>query len=224
MKIAIRIFLIITYVYSGLILLSGLSYLTQGTLGTEDMISLASAAIAIPVSIIAHVKLERATSRKELIPIAIVTLLLGNAVAGILMLCISDRSLMPKNQQFNPYQNPYGNPYNPYGSPYGNTYNGPYGNPYNQNTQQQYNPYGQYQNPNGQYQNPNGQYQNPYNQQYNPNGQPYQPNNQYQNPGNTYGSPYGNPTGTPFTAPQNEPKEEPAQPTEDQDNTPNDQE
>ncbi len=211
MKITIRVFLIITYVVSGITLLDGVSLLLQGDLAM-GVYSLVSAAITIPFTIIAHVKLERATSRRELLPIGILTLLFSNVVAGILMLCIPDNSLAPKNQQFNPYNNPYGNPYNPYGSPYGNTYNGPYGGQYQ-------NPNGQYQNPNGQYQNPNGQYQNPYNQQ-------YHPNNQYQTPGNTYGSPYGNPTGTPFTAQEpTQPKEEPAQPAEEnKDDTPTDQE
>ena len=54
MKIAIRIFLIITYVYSGILALEGLSYLLAGEtlLGVTN---LASSLIAVPVTIIAHV-------------------------------------------------------------------------------------------------------------------------------------------------------------------------
>jgi len=211
MKTAIKVFLILSYVGAGLTALGSLSYLAEGDTAI-GIAQLVNAAIVVAVSIIAQKKLATATCRRDLLAIGIFTLLFSSLIAGILMLCISDRELMPKNQQFNPYGNPYNNPYgNPYGNPYSNPYNGPYGAPYG----------GQYQNPNGQQQyNPYGQ------QQYNPNGQQqYNPGNQYQNPGNTYGSPYGNPNGTPFTAPQNEAKDEHTTPTEENKNdTPTDQE
>lgn len=209
MKTAIKVFLILSYVGAGLTALGSLSYLAEGDTAI-GIAQLVNAAIVVAVSIIAQKKLATATCRRDLLAIGIFTLLFSSLIAGILMLCISDRELMPKNQQFNPYGNPYNNPYgNPYGNPYSNPYNGPYGAPYG----------GQYQNPNGQ------QYQNPNNPYGNPNGQYGSPNNQYQNPGNTYGSPYGNPNGTPFTAPQNEAKDEPAQTTEEnKDDTPTDQE
>lgn len=139
MKIAIKIFLIMTYVSSGITLYDGLPYLLAGeTLNTTDMIFFVSAIIAIPVTILAHVKIDRVRSRSELLPYAILLLLFGNLIAGILMLCISDQALMPKNRPNNPYGAPYQSPYqSPYGAPYGtNTqahqspYGAPYGSPY----------------------------------------------------------------------------------------------
>jgi len=205
MKTAIKVFLILSYVAAGFTALDGLLYMNQGNFNF-GIAQLISATVVVTVSIIAHQKLRTATCKRDLRTIGIITLLFGNMIAGILMLCISDQELMPKNQQYNPYNNPYGSPYgNPYNGPYG----GPYGSPYNQN---------------GPYQNQGNQQQyNPYEQQ-----QQYNPNNQYQNPGNNnpYGSPYGNPTGAPFTAQEPaQPNEEPIQPTEEnQNDTPTDQE
>ena len=226
MKGTIKAFLIITYVYSGILTLSALSSFAYGD-PAAALYSIGIAAVSLPVSIIAHVKLGTATCRKDLRGIAILTLIFGNAVAGILMLCISDSALAENAAKNNP-ANPY-NPYNPYNQPYGTSYQSPYGAPYGaqytQNGQQQ-----PYQNPNDPYQNPNGQapnpYQQPYQQPYNPNPQQYQnpyqqpynqnpqqyqnPYNQYQNP-NNFGSPYGNPNGTPFTPAQPEPTAQPEQ-------------
>ena len=229
MKGTIKAFLIITYVYAGILTLAALGSFSYGDYVTA-FYNIGIAAVSIPVSIIAHVKLGTATCRKDLRGIAILTLIFGNMIAGILMLCIPDSALAENATKNNP-ANPY-NPYNPYNQPYDNPYQSPYGAPYNPNGQYQ-NPNGQFQNPNGQFQNPNGQFQNPYQQPYNPNPQQYQnpyqqpynqnpqqyqnPYNQYQNP-NNYGSPYGNPNGTPFTPAQPEPTAQNEQPTEETQN------
>ena len=236
MKGTIKAFLIITYVYAGILTLAALGSFSYGDYVTA-FYNIGIAAVSIPVSIIAHVKLGTATCRKDLRGIAILTLIFGNMIAGILMLCIPDSALAENATKNNP-ANPY-NPYNPYNQPYDNPYQSPYGAPYNPNGQYQnpngqfQNPNGQFQNPNGQFQNPNGQFQNPYQQPYNPNPQQYQnpyqqpynqnpqqyqnPYNQYQNP-NNYGSPYGNPNGTPFTPAQPEPTAQNEQPTEETQN------
>ena len=194
MKGTIKAFLIITYVYAGILTLSALSSFANGD-PAAALYSIGIAAVSLPVSIIAHVKLGTATCRKDLRGIAILTLIFGNAVAGILMLCISDSALAENAAKNNP-ANPY-NPYNPYNQPYGTSYQSPYGAPYGaqytQNGQQQ-----PYQNPNDPYQNPNGQFQNPNGQAPNPYQQPYQqPYNGYQQPAppqfDTLPPPPGNP-------------------------------
>ena len=48
----------------------------------------------IIVCIISNKMLDKATSQRDLIPIAIVTLLLGNMVSGILMLVMKDEDLV----------------------------------------------------------------------------------------------------------------------------------
>ena len=49
------------------------------------------------VGIIALKKLKTATSKSELTVIAIITLLFCNTIAGILMLCLSEKDLAPAN-------------------------------------------------------------------------------------------------------------------------------
>ena len=81
MKGTIRAFLIVTYVFLGISLLEVLPLLF--ILESTSIILIVSFAISLTVTIIAHVKLERATSRKELLPIAIITLLALMAALGI---------------------------------------------------------------------------------------------------------------------------------------------
>ena len=50
--------------------------------------------VPVIVCIISNVLLDKAKTQKELIPIAIVTLILGNMVSGILMLVMKDEDLI----------------------------------------------------------------------------------------------------------------------------------
>ena len=50
--------------------------------------------VPVIVCIISNKMLDKAQTQKELIPIAIVTLLLGNMVSGILMLVMKDEDLI----------------------------------------------------------------------------------------------------------------------------------
>ncbi len=110
MKKAAKVFLIIAIVLGGLNLFIGfVSLLGIGTwAGTEgsselitvnmigDSISLIYAAATIVISSLSLVKLNKATSKKELLVWGILCLFFGGFIPGILLLCIKDKDLVPE--------------------------------------------------------------------------------------------------------------------------------
>lgn len=180
MKKAIKIFLIISFITAGINISEAMTY---SDLGRTDLAAFyfINAASMIIVSYLGDRALELATCKRDLRGIAIVTLFFGSLIAGILMLCISDREFVPnatqnnQQNQYNPYTNPYGNPYSsPYGSPYGAPYganNNPYGAPDEEDDEEDENS---------------------------------DTSDEDKNQNSTYGSPYGNPYGTPYHTAQND--------------------
>ena len=133
MKKAIKIFLIIAYVGAGINIANGLAYCEIGDKANGYTL-IVSAILSIIITVVADRTLEKATCKRDLRGIAIVTLLFSNVIAGVLMLCISDKDLVSPNAQQNRYDNPYNNPYSgqqygSYSDPYGSPYGSPYGNP-----------------------------------------------------------------------------------------------
>ena len=131
-KFFANLFLVLSCIFLGIDVPTNLYYyVTQKQ--ESYLIFAISSALTVFICLFAIVKIKNAKTKKELLPTAIITLLFGNLVAGILMLCLKDQDLNPVTFS---YTDPYGSPYrapnaDPYGSPYGSTpYNGPYGGPY----------------------------------------------------------------------------------------------